>query len=87
MEPEANAKQDGVDDPTSGDESQLTPDPALAAPSQDDDLDDDPVLHGHPMNRRQKGIDGELDTGNPGSMSGTNRSVKVTNKSRKKPRA
>jgi hypothetical protein len=50
----------------------------------DETVDDDPELHGHPMNRRKKGIDGELDTGNPGSMSGTNRSVKVTNKTRKK---
>lgn len=42
---------------------------------------------GRPMNRRSQGEDGDLDTGNPGSMSGTNRSVKLTNKNRKKPAA
>jgi hypothetical protein len=35
------------------------------------------------MNRRSPGEDGDLDTGNPGSMSGSNRSPKVTNKARK----
>jgi bacterioferritin len=39
---------------------------------------------GRPMNRRSSGEGGDLDTGNSGSMSGTNRSVKLTNKNRKK---
>lgn len=58
---------------------------ALQAPADDAFLDE-PVMHGRPMNRRRTGpkaVDGELDTGNPGSSSGTNRSVKVTNKKRK----
>ncbi len=38
---------------------------------------------GRPMNRRTQGQDGDLDTGNPGAMAGTNRSVKPTNKRRK----
>ncbi len=38
---------------------------------------------GRPMNRRTPAEDGDLDTGNPGSMGGTNRSPKVTNKARK----
>ncbi len=42
---------------------------------------------GRPMNRRSPGEDGDLDTGNPGAMGGTNRSVKLTNKNRKKPAA
>ncbi len=43
-----------------------------------------PGATGRPMNRRSQGENGDLDTGNPGSMGGTNRSVKLTNKTRKK---
>lgn len=43
-----------------------------------------PGTTGRPMNRRAPGADGDLDTGNPGSMSGSNRSPKVTEKIRKK---
>ncbi len=43
-----------------------------------------PGATGRPMNRRSQGEDGDLDTGNAGSMGGTNRSVKLTNKNRKK---
>jgi bacterioferritin len=39
-----------------------------------------PGATGRPMNRRSPGEDGDLDTGNPGSMSGSNRSSKVTAK-------
>ena len=39
---------------------------------------------GRPMKRRSQGEDGDLDTGNAGAMGGTNRSVKLTNKNRKK---
>ena len=39
---------------------------------------------GRPMKRRVQGEDGGLDTGNAGAMGGTNRSVKLTNKNRKK---
>jgi bacterioferritin len=39
---------------------------------------------GRSMNQRGSGEEGDLDTGNPGSMSGTNRSVKLTDKGRKK---
>lgn len=52
-----------------------------------EDIEDEPPLRGHLMNRRKTGakaVDGELDTGNPGSMSGTNRSSTITNKNRKK---
>ena len=42
-----------------------------------------PGTTGRPMNRRQPGEDGDLDTGNAGAMQGTNRSVKLTNKRRK----
>jgi len=42
-----------------------------------------PGATGRPMNRRRPGEDGGLDTGNPGAMEGTNRSVKLTNKKRK----
>ena len=43
--------------------------------------------HGRPMNRRKPGEDGDLDTGNPGSMSGTNKSSRLTNKGNRKNRA
>ncbi len=43
-----------------------------------------PGATGRPMNRRGPGKTGDLDTGNAGAMSGTNRSVKLTNKNRKK---
>ncbi len=39
-----------------------------------------PATTGRPMNRRAPGEGGDLDTGYPGSMSGTNRSPKLTNK-------
>ncbi|HZP25348.1 MAG TPA: ferritin-like domain-containing protein [Terriglobales bacterium] len=42
-----------------------------------------PGATGRPMNRRGAGEGGDLDTGNAGAMSGTNRSVKLTNKKRK----
>jgi len=42
-----------------------------------------PGATGRPMNRRRAGEGGDLDTGNAGAMSGTNRSVKLTNKKRK----
>jgi bacterioferritin len=42
-----------------------------------------PGATGRPMNRRSPGEDGDMDTGNPGAMAGTNRSVKLTNKKRK----
>ena len=43
-----------------------------------------PGTTGRPMNRRQPKSAGSLDTGNAGAMSGTSRSVKLTNKGRKK---
>jgi hypothetical protein len=43
----------------------------------------EPGASGRPMNRRRPGEDGDLDTGYPGAMEGTNRSVKLTNKKRK----
>jgi len=43
-----------------------------------------PDATGRPMKRRSQGENGDLDTGNAGAMSGTNRSVKLTNKNRKK---
>jgi bacterioferritin len=46
-----------------------------------------PGATGRPMNRRSAGEDGDLDTGNPGSMSGTNKSSKLTNKGNRKKRA
>lgn len=42
---------------------------------------------GRPMNRRSAAEDGDLDTGNTGSMSGTNKSSKLTNKGSRKNRA
>jgi hypothetical protein len=42
-----------------------------------------PGATGRPANRRRAGEGGDLDTGNAGAMSGTNRSVKLTNKKRK----
>jgi len=46
-----------------------------------------PGATGRPMNRRAPGEDGGLDTGNAGSMSGSNKSSKLTNKGSRKNRA
>jgi len=46
-----------------------------------------PGATGRPMNRRAPAEGGDLDTGNPGSMSGTNKSSKLTNKGNRKKRA
>ena len=43
-----------------------------------------PGATGRPMKRRSPAENGGLDTGNAGAMGGTNRSVKLTNKNRKK---
>jgi bacterioferritin len=48
---------------------------------------DQPGATGRPMNRRASAEDGDLDTGNPGSMSGTNKSSRLTNKGNRKKRA
>lgn len=47
----------------------------------------DSGVSGRPMNRRAAAEDGDLDTGNAGSMSGTNKSSKLTNKGNRKKRA
>jgi bacterioferritin len=61
-----------------------TPKKAVGA----DVIEDENVpRQGRPMNRRKPGEDGDLDTGNAGSMSGTNKSSKLTNKGSRKKRA